>query len=311
MREIPFVDRLGDALDEAIARDATPARRRRRSPRWRLGVIAVGLFMLGAGGVTLAEILDDPEKLAAHPIACYDEASLDANVYVQSADGQDPVDKCAEVLRSRGALVACVRGDTVAVFPGPAQMCDRLGLKPLPRGYAAATEKLERLRRDVTALARGEECVPPHVLARRIQRMLDRSGWRGWRAVVEQGQGPCGTVGPPVTVRADRPEVLILPGPPRSLDELLSREAVAFVFGSGDRCFTVAELKARARRVLAPARRPILFAVERAPMPEYEHLEPPARQQRFDEGCAVAGDVYAVYPSPNTTAIRVEIRVKD
>ena len=307
MSEIPFVERLGDAIEAAIA---TP-QRARRPRRRRFGGLAVAIFLLGAGGVTVAEILDDPEQLAAAPVACYDRASLDGNVSVQAAEGRDPTALCAELLRTRAPLAPCSRGEDVAVFPGPPETCAQLGLKPLPDGFDQARERVARLRADVDAITRSADCIPKADLARRVQAVLQRSGWRGWRAVVDRGQGPCGVVGLPVDVRAGRREVAIFGGPPRSLDRLLDERAgPRLMRESAAHCLTVATLRKRIRRLLRPSGRRVRIAVVRGPMPEYERLEPPARQKRFDEGCAVIDDVFAEFPGGHRIVIRAEIRVR-
>ncbi len=310
MSEIPFVNRLGDALDEAIA---TPQRAKARRPRRRrFGGLAVAVFLLGAGGVTVAEILDDPERLATAEVACYSEATLEPGlVSVQSGEGRSPTAVCADVLRTDAALVACARKEGfVSVFPGPPDTCERLGLKPLPAGYDDARRKVARLRANVDRVVRSADCIPPEVLARRLQRVLDESGWRGWRAVVDRGEGPCGWLGIPVGMRADRRELGISGGPPRSLERILSGAGVALVPASGERCYDVAGLRRLTRRRLAPTRRRIVVTVDAGPLPQYEQMEPPARQQRFDEGCAVVDEVYADYPKPGRIVVRVKIRVK-
>jgi hypothetical protein len=311
--EIPFVNRLGDALDEAIA--ASPERAPRRRPRRRrFGGLALAVFLLGAGGVTIAAILDDPEKLAAAPVACYDRAALDANVYAQHGEGRSPAVVCADVLRTRAPLAACVRGESVAVFPGPPQTCERLGLRPLPRGYADANAKLARLRAEVDRIMASADCIPPEEMVRRVQRVLDRFGWQGWRSEVDtsQSEGPCGWVPSPILIEGRRRVVPVFPFAPRSVDRLVNVGAARDVFDESiEQCFTIEGFKAHARRRLAKLEYPLSFTVERGPMPDYEQLDPPRRQQRFDAGCAVANDVFPVYPRPGKIAIRFAIRVKE
>ena len=306
MSEIPFVNRLGDAIETATAQ---PERAKRRRRRRRFGGLAVAILLLGAGGVTVAEILDDPEKLATGPVACYDRASLDANAYVQSAEGRSPTELCAGLLRTSAPLAPCVKGEGVFVFPGPPETCERLGLKPLPAGYDAARLKVARLRAAVDRVIRRADCIPPAELARRLQRILDRHGWRGWRAVVGGPKGPCGWVGVPIGMRAERRELGVYGGPPRSLDRFLSGPGGGLMVESSQRCYTVRGLSRLVRRRLAPAGRPLRIVVEVGPLPDHQQFEPPARQRRFEQGCAVADDVYAVFPRPGRIVIRAEIQV--
>lgn len=303
MSEIPFVQRLGDALEEAIA----PPERARRRRRRRFGGLAVAVFLLGAGGVTIAEILDDPEKLATGSVACYSEPRLEPDeISVQSVGGRSPTAACAEILRTDGPLVACVHHDFVAVFPGR-DTCERLGLRPLPEGYEDAREKVARLRREVARLTGAADCVPPRTLTRQVQRVLDRSGWEGWHAAVGFGEGPCGTVS---GLDEDRRRVDIARGAPRSLERHVLARDESLIAASGRRCFTVASLKRRVRRELAPVDRPVAFRLEVGPLPEYQDLDPTARNRRFEQGCAVHQGVDFDYPRPGTIVVVAEMLVK-
>jgi hypothetical protein len=307
MSEIPFVNRLGDAIDDAIA-EPQPAKRRRR--RRRLGGLALAVFLLGAGGVTIAEILDDPETLATGQVACYSEASFEPDVAsVQSGGGREPTALCAELLRTNEPLVACVRKEGfVTVFPGPPETCERLGLKPLPAGYDAARRKVARLRADVARLLRAADCVPPATLARRAQRVLDRSGWDGWRAEVTGGRGPCGWVAVSDGLRGRT--LPIRRRAPRSLERLLEARYERLLALSGRRCFTVRSLRRRVRRELAPANRPIAFRLDVGPLPRWTDLDPLARNRRFEQGCAVFEGVSPAYPRPRRIVVVAEIRLK-
>jgi hypothetical protein len=304
MSEIPFVDRLGDAIEAAIA--PAPARRRRRR---RFGGLAIAILLLGAGGVTVAEILDDPEKLAVGPVACYDRPSLEANVSVLSAEGRSPTAVCAKVLRTDEPLVGCVRAGHVFVFPGR-DTCARLGLRPLPEGYDAANAKVARLRRALDAIVRSADCIPPARLAQRLQRVLDREGWRGWRAVVDRSdfaQGPCGWTSVSEGLRFDERRLTVRPGAPRSLDRLLTAAGERLIRLSGRRCHTVGSLRRRVRREVAATKLPLSFTLDTGPLPRYHELLPPSRNRRFREGCAVFEG--AAFRHPPLRVV-VELRVK-
>jgi hypothetical protein len=54
----------------------------------------------------------------------------------------------------------------------------------------------------------------------------------------------------------------------------------------------------------------VRFTVDRRPQPEYEQIEPPERQRRYDEGCASLLDVAPVYLARDRIAIEVRIRIK-
>ncbi|MEA2330441.1 MAG: hypothetical protein QOH58_579 [Thermoleophilaceae bacterium] len=319
MSEIPFVNRLGDALESAVA---APAPARRRLGRRRLGVLALAVFLLGASGATVARIMADPEQLAIGVVACYERPDLSGGVSVTSADGRSPTAVCARTWTASGKtappLVACAQEAAIAVIPGrgPAA-CGRAGLEPMPAGYGVARAKVARLTRDVAALEAAADCIPPRTLARRTQALLRRTGWSGWRAVARPGGGgPCGRIlqpggSPDLSLAgglgvADR-ELSVMGGPPRSLDRRLygrSSLAVALMDASGERCFTVAGLQAHARRVLAVTGRPVRFRIGR--LPANTGVVAP-RGDRYEQGCAIAVGAAPVYPSPGEVAVEVEI----
>jgi len=282
MSEIPFVNRLGDAIDVAAARPEPAGRRRRR----RLGGLTLAVFLLGAGGVTIAQILDDPEKLATGSLACYDRADRDdANVHVLAAAERDPLTTCARLLRMpAGQLVACVAKEHIAVFPGRGP-CEDHGLRPLPAEFAVASERVARLARDVRAVESRGDCIAPAELVRRVQAVLDRTGWDGWRVVLAGGEGRCGRIdGLSGALDPNRRVIVARRGPPRSLDRLVDGTYETLLVASGRRCFTLAALRARARRELPV---PVRFRLETGPLPEFEELLPESRDRRFREGCAV------------------------
>ncbi len=325
MSEIPFVNRLGDALEEAAtAAPARERRRRRRPGRGRFGGLAVAIIVLGAAGVTVAEVLDDPEKLATRSISCYDRAALDGNVAVPGDDGRPPAQICAEVLRTSAPLVACVRAESIAVFPGPPETCERLRLRPVPEAYAAARTRVLRLSRALREVEDRADCTEPEELAKQADAVLAREGWRGWSAgVLPDDDGPCGWIHAPGgdartslsgALDANRRKLLVTGGPPRSLFRLLygGKGSVSdrlFTI-TGDRCLTVEELQAQARDLLAGSGHEVRFTVDRRPQPEYEQIEPPERQRRYDEGCASLLDVAPVYLARDRIAIEVRIRIK-
>ena len=302
--EIPFVAALGDAFDAAIAAPA-PRRRRARRPRRLLAVAVAGLLLAG-GGLAVANFLDSPEKLASSGVGCYDAPSMGANVSVPNGVAP-PLDACASVYRDEGkpvpALVACARGSAVLVFPGSGDaVCRGLGLAPLPPGYGAARAKVGQLERDVLALERTADCIAPAELAARVQALLDRSGWTGWRTALrtDVGQGPCGTVtglggdgreSLAGSLDADHRIVMVMSAPYRSTTQLLYGAgglAPRLEDNSGTRCFTPAALRADVTQRLAPSGRAVSFVVSTS-RPAGETFIGP-REQRYQAGCAVITD---------------------
>ncbi|MET0510617.1 MAG: hypothetical protein ABW135_02895 [Thermoleophilaceae bacterium] len=177
----------------------------------------------------------------------------------------------------------------------------------LPLGYDPARAKLTRLVRDIAAVEAAADCVAPDEMVERVQAVLDRTGWAGWRAVLRPGgDGPCGRV----RRRGGLPDLLLSPfmdtaarelsvaaGPPRSLDRrLYGRESlvVDLFEASGRRCFTLPGLQEHVRGVLAVTGRKVTF--KQARLPANSGMEPP-RGDRYAEGCAIAVGAAPLYPS--------------
>ena len=317
MSEIPFVNKLGDAIDAATA---TPRPVRRRLPRRRFGVLALAVLLLGATGVTVARIASDGEMLAIGSVGCYENADLSGDIAVLNTDGRSPVAVCTDAWSAANGpvppMLACVHGG-VAVIPARGiKSCADAGLEELPRGYKPAQRKVARLARDVAKLEAAADCIPPRVLASSAQALLARTGWKGWRTVLRPGGGPCGHIlmrggSPDLTVTSalfpDAAQLTVRGGPPRSLDRQLFGErslAVALMDVSGERCHTLPELRAQARRVLAPTRRPLTFEVGR--MPAGQGMEQP-RGGLYAQGCAIAVGAYAVYTTSGEVGVEAEL----
>jgi hypothetical protein len=321
MSEIPFVNKLGDAIDAAIA---TPRPARRRLPRRRFGVLALAVLLLGASGVTVARMASDGETLATGSVACYENADLSGDIAVLDADGRSPVEVCTDAWSAEDgpvpAMLACVHGG-VAVIPARGlRSCADAGFEELPRGYAPAQAKVARLARDIGRLEAAADCIPRRALARRAQALLRRTGWQGWRTVLRGGDGgPCGHIlmrggTPDLKVTSalfpDAAQLTVRGGPPRSLDRLLFGEqslGVALMDASGERCYTLPELRRKARRVLAPTGVPLTFNVGR--MPPDTGMAPP-RGDRYAQGCAIAVGAHAVYPRPGAVGVEAELWLK-
>jgi hypothetical protein len=319
MSEIPFVNQLGDAIETAIAAPQ-PARRGLFGRRRRLGVLALAVLLAGATGVTVAKMVISSDELAAGTVACYERANLSGGVTVLGTVTGDPATECASAWSSSPAppLVACAKEAIVAVIPGHGpNACARAGLEPLPANFARSRAKVARLERDVAALEAAADCIPAATLAQRGDALLARSGWVGWRAVVAgEEDGPCGHILTPGgdgrlslsgVMDADRHEMRVYHGLPRSLDRLLYSEhslSVRVMDASGERCYTVAELEDLVRRELAVTKRPVGFQLGRKPA-ETGVMDP--RGDRYAEGCAIVVDTRPVYPDGGGIGLEVEI----
>jgi hypothetical protein len=303
MSEIPFVNRLGDAIDEVIAAPQPAARLPRRRRARRYVQIALAALLVAGGTMAVAQVLSDPDELATASVACYGAAYPNGGGVVDWAGTRSPVEVCAHALEVDGeSLVACDAGGTVAVLrrSGP-RTCTAAGLSRLPAGYSAARGKVAALERKLLALQTSAECIPPEELARRAQALLDRLGWSGWRTNLRRDvyDGPCGAImqmgGTPRLTLAgalDYPgrELMVTDGLPRSLASLLygtpSKPGVAawLVDLSGRRCYTEAGLRSYVERKLSSTGRRIGFRT--ASLRADVGLSGP-RGRRYREGCAV------------------------
>jgi hypothetical protein len=314
---IPFVDRLGEAISAAIADPALGRRRARR----RL-LLAVTVLLLLGGSLAAAQLLNEPEKLATGSIGCYRDAAMRGTVLIIWPGDRTPVDACAEAFREAGQpvppLVACAYGGAVAVLPGRDQsVCQRQALEPLPPGYTAALGRVAELERAILALEDDADCLPPPVLAGRVQRLLDRSGWAGWTTTLrlDVSPGPCGSVsnlggGGHRSIAGSLDEqgrrVTVFGAPPRSTEDLLygpGKLAPALQDMSGERCYRPGELGEQVRRRVAGAAPGRSVTIEGGQVDGGLELGD-ARGPRLAAGCAV---VLGVGPARNGHDLVVQI----
>jgi hypothetical protein len=193
MSEIPFVNRLGDAIEKMAVE-----RTRRRRRYVRRVTAAVGAFCVVVAGVaTASTFLSDGERLVAGGVECYEKTSDFHRSGAQPVvGGRSPVEACSAMFGDAVARVACVDGPEriVAVIPGKSSAaCERLGLAALPTDYGQARERFRALERNVAAMETSG-CIPPREFAQRLQALLDRTGWIGWtaRLRLDVEDGPCG-----------------------------------------------------------------------------------------------------------------------
>src|SRR5205823_11007862 len=188
MTDIPFVDRLGDALEAAIA-EPLPSRLRLRSRRNVFVLAVFAAAALAVAALAVAHVLSSPDRLATTGIACYASADLSSDVTVVPND-RAPVAACADAFRRLGQsvppLVACANGSSIAVIRAADRgVCARVGLEPLPPGYALARAKVSLLAEAVRALEARQDCLAPDKLARGVEHLLFVQGWQGWTAEVQ------------------------------------------------------------------------------------------------------------------------------
>lgn len=195
----------------ALAKRARSRKRRRFAL-----VLAPALVALAtATGFTTYVLTREATQLES--IGCFERAELNANTAIVNSDGRSPFEVCTEVWRD-GAfgpaatpkrLAACVlESGAIGVFPSSgANTCARLGLAPLPSGYAAEARRFAQLRDAIVARlgepasgsSRGSAtCVGEGAARRIVRRELDARGYTSWQIEVG-GEGftperPCAEV---------------------------------------------------------------------------------------------------------------------
>lgn len=266
-----------DELERILARaqaaaPVTPGRGRRRGRR--IGALSVAaLLLIGAATAATTRIFSTPGELAQSQITCVDDLGHSASVI--PAGDRSPIQTCADEFRNAGKpvppMVACGGQGEVVVLRDTAdpRACTRHGLAPLPAEYDQARAKVVQLQRDIIAIELAADCVPVDELARRVQALLDASGWSGWKVSI-RGQaslGPCGRVSDTVddadgttrrvidgSVYSWIRQIIVWRSPPRSAVTKARQLYVVLHEESGARCFTTVDsLKAHVR-VRATAR---------------------------------------------------------
>jgi hypothetical protein len=184
-------------LAERDARGGT-GRRRSRLPRWvRIGVVPAVV----AVGIAAAYTSTRPATPSAG-IQCFTQPNTMAPASVISVDGQSPEAACAalwgqgKVDRSSTSipgLVACDGGTgSIDVFPSnDAQICDKLGLDPVPAGYSAQALSFSTLEDSLVAQFMAVRCPEPQQARRWVQAELNRDGFTDWS--IKDGEGIDGT----------------------------------------------------------------------------------------------------------------------
>jgi hypothetical protein len=305
MSEIPFVNLLGDELERAAKRTGRRARSR------RLGLFALAGALLVSGTALATGLLSgDVEQQATNAIACYDGADPDFSgsvaVMPQEAGSPrvSPVARCRQVLGLSGRdvppLVACANEASVAVIPGRnPSACTDAGFAPLDPAYRRARVRAARLERRILAIEASADCIAPAELARRVQHLLDRSGWTGWTVALRAGDGHCGSVsaiggdgrryiGGDIDSHGKR--VFVSRVAPRRIMDLLysaDRTLLGPLFAeSGARCFTFESFRARVEAVFGA--KGLDATVTHTTIPRNTGLDDEdGRWTRYKQGCAV------------------------
>lgn len=242
-----------------------PARRRSSIGPRRLLVAVAALAALSGGGAWAAGVFSADDIAINAGVGCYEGRSFNSSAAIFQA-AADPVAKCAKVWREgvlgerpgrSPHLVACAAdGKPVFVFPGPDDLCDDLGLQPLPDDYAA--RGLAHARAFAALHQVGElpppssSCVSPLAAAERARDRLP-STYADVEATIE-GDRPCAReyrpVGDHIGIRTvSRAEGASLRRGARvtaALSGLIDWRTV-------NRCHSPGQVASEARRLLATA----------------------------------------------------------
>lgn len=321
MSEITFVNLLGEALERAVqaeiasGRSAARSRRRLRLPS-RRGRLILALAALAVAGGALAATLQSPTRLAAGGVSCSQGTSnTSAGPEGVPLNGFSPIAACLQEYRREGIaamtrpgvrFIACQQPGFlvhVMVADGRPNQCERLGLRPLPPGYAKASSRVALLERSLERLQRGRDCIASGVLLNEVRRLLGRLGFVGWQPEVATtppfvSAGPCAQFpgsdtqpsDPYLALDPTRQAVMIGMGPPLSVERLIDVVEPRLLGQSGSRCLSLNEARTLAREELARRGWGVRFAITRELLGEQFNG---ARQQRYDSGCAVVVTVQA------------------
>lgn len=308
MSEIPFVNRLGEALEAAVAHAP-----RRTFPRLRgrLGLYLAAGALVAGGTAAAAGGLFSSEQQATAGVGCYE----DSGVTVVWAGDRSPVDACAGATgHPASELVACSNKQTIAVVLRTTGGCVAAGYAPLRADYEPERRRVAALEHDVIALEREVNCLPPAALAARVQALLDGRGWTGWIARVRDGSGPCGAVSGPGgdgrrsmsgALDAEQHEVLISSAASFStMESLFGLHGLAgpLMDASGASCFSRAQLVGLAMRRLVPEGLSV-GEVTTETIDEGVQLMG-ERGARYDAGCPV---IVGVAPGATAAAVTLQI----
>jgi hypothetical protein len=181
---------------------------RRRMPRRRLRVVitlAVLALATTAAGWLWTRVIERPNA-----VLCYERADLDADIAGAPAGDRATADACAPVWQdgvlvnpevatpgSVPPLTACVtENGSLAVFPtDDPVVCDRLGLAhPEPAGQESA-DAVRQLEGSLISFFQSRECIPIAEAETETRRILDQSGFTGWKIQTQPGSPdrPCGS----------------------------------------------------------------------------------------------------------------------
>ena len=159
----------------------------RRPVRRRL-FVAASIAALVAAGATAYGVTRTTGDRVDNAVACHDEPTLRSSVTgILDANGHDPIEVCARSMwgdlgRPAPNLIACADAEhgQVDVFPSnDADLCNRLGLGPVPADFRAASRRLAALSDDLYR-ALGDGCRSHDDAVAIARSVMDRDGFGEW-----------------------------------------------------------------------------------------------------------------------------------
>ena len=302
--ELPFLSDLRAELRRAaiLHTRTRPAPRRRSFRAWKLVPVLILVFVTAAVAATVLS-QPTPTVLVSDGLECVQGTNnTHASTYAGGVeqDGSTPTAACAEVLKlAPSRLVACYNarfGVVVYESTGAKNQCADVKMRPLPVGYAAATDRVYRLQLALNRLYASQDCISPTKLASESQELLNRSGFVGWATelLVAHGQnstGPCGTFPALGNSQSDataalngrRHVVEIYNGPSRSVFRDIEL-TTPLMTETGSKCFTTRALEKQIEALYKPIGLPVRFAITQLSRgAEFSG----ARQTRYAQSCSI------------------------
>jgi hypothetical protein len=338
MSQIPFLNELGDALDTAIARQGRSriATRRLRvdAPRRSVVLAVLAIVVLGGGAAAAATLLTSGgQKLADGRVNCYFNTAPspalhgEANMGSGIVSGESPIVKCRQAYRSAvhfgnapGAdpdthgFVACQAGTTevnVYVSDDRPRQCQRVGDRPLPATFTAATRQLQTLQTDLASIQQHRGCASPRAMAQQVRRALTSLGLDEWRISMPPSRTPanwdvgpagtggsCGSLAQFSWVNTPKASALLFSnhkliyislGPPQVTATRMYDATARLYQQTYDHCYTPESVRTLVRRAFMPLGLQVRFAtnaVEKGT--RYE----PASERLYERGCVRFNSAY-------------------
>lgn len=334
MSQIPFVNELGDALEAAIARQQHRDGFRFRRSRRMIVFAALAIVVLGGGGAVAATLLNAGQKLADGRVNCYFNTAPSpalhgrGNVGTGIVTGESAVALCSQAFRSDmhfgnvppGTLppahgfIACQAGNsTVNVYfsDGRPGQCERLGDRPLPATYPAATRQLKTLAAKLAQIQQHRGCESPRTMAHQVHQVLTSLGLEDWQVSLQPTRtpanwnlGPAGTGGicgslaqfswantpkASASLFSNHRVIYISLGPPENTATRIYQASGRLYQETYTRCYTPTSIRTLVRLAFAPTGLQVRFAT--ASVQKGLRYEP-ASERLYQRGCVRFNSAY-------------------